>query len=57
MPVHMFISLGNILSKQFKDEADKQKEEDEKAKASMPSTPSLPDFGSLVSSMSNNFHL
>ena len=54
MPVHIFISMCNILASQFKQEAEKQKEEQEEATTSIdvPNLRQLTDIGSITSGMS-----
>lgn len=60
MPVHMFISLGNILAKQFKDEAENQEKQQNEAMSNMPNIRQFTDLSSisnLASSISNgNFN-
>lgn len=58
MPTHIFISLGNILSKQFREEAEKQKKEQEQAESSTPSLGNLPNVQDLIGSMNiPNFNM
>ena len=49
MPVHIFISLGNILATQFKEEAEKQKKEQEKSNSNLPNFNSLPNVSNILS--------
>lgn len=58
MPVHMFISLGNILAGQFKKEAEEQKKQQEgMSNTDIPNlrqmSSSLPDVSSMLSSFSS----
>lgn len=50
MPMHIFMSLCNVLSRQFEEEAEKQKEEQEQATSSMPNLRQFADFGNISSS-------
>lgn len=58
MPVHMFISLGNILAGQFKKEAEEQKKQQEgMGNTDIPNlrqmSSSLPDVSSMLSGFSS----
>lgn len=55
MPMHYFISIGNILNKQFKEEADKQKKDEEEARShySIPNMSNMPNLASLGSNLSS----
>ena len=58
MPVHMFISLGNILAGQFKKEAEEQKKQQEGMNnTDIPNlrqmSSSLPDVSSMLSGFSS----
>lgn len=52
MPVHIFMSLCNVLANQFKEEAEKQKEEQENTMADMPNLRQFSDIGDISSSFS-----
>ena len=51
MPVHIFISMCNILAGQFKKEAEKQKKDQDEAMADMPNLRSFSDISSIASSL------
>lgn len=58
MPVHMFISLGNILAGQFKKEAEEQKKQQEgMSNTDIPNlrqmSSNLPDVSSMLSGFSS----
>lgn len=53
MPTHIFISMCNILSTQFKEEAKKQ-EEAEKGNNNNMQSFSIPDFNSIASNISSS---
>ena len=58
MPVHMFISLGNILAGQFKKEAEEQKKQQEgMSNTDIPNlrqmSSNLPDISSMLSGFSS----
>jgi len=52
MPVHMFISLGNILSEQFRKEQEEQEKAQEEAESHAPRF-DMPDYSSML----NNFNI
>lgn len=53
MPMHIFISLGNILATQFRKEKEQQEKEQADASASAPSFGNLPNVADFMNSMSN----
>lgn len=53
MPVHMFISMSNILATQFQKEEEAQKEAKEKAEMNTPNF-NVPDFSSMLNNL--NIH-
>lgn len=51
MPVHIFISMCNILASQFREEAEKQKEEQENATMDLPNLRNLSGFSNIASNL------
>lgn len=47
MPVHIFMSLCNILAGQFKKESEEQQREQESATMNLPNISSLTDFSNI----------